>query len=158
MGFDNRASANGAGAVLRYSGKTDEPLPISSNTLLSNNSIFVPPDSKLERPVGIAFFPSDAQLGQKWNFSLANYPIEHQGLNNLNIDVNYKYKDGIQNSKYPDFLPIYKSIDNFLVNYPNETDFWEIMNKNLTEKVLAENQTIASVTVDLDVLPTEKLP
>ncbi|MEG3975110.1 hypothetical protein QT970_10870 [Microcoleus sp. herbarium8] len=158
VGFDNRASANGAGAVLRYNGKTDEPLPISSNTLLSNNSIFVPPDSKLERPVGIAFFPSDAQLGQKWNFSLANYPIEHQGLNNLNIDVNYKYKDGIQNSQYPDFVPIYKSIDNFLVDYPNETDFWEIMNKNLTEKVLAENPTIASVTVNLDVLPTGKLP
>ncbi|WP_373536304.1 hypothetical protein [Microcoleus sp.] len=158
VGFDNRASANGAGAVLRYNGKTDEPLPISSNTLLSNNSIFVPPDSKLERPVGIAFFPSDAQLGQKWNFSLANYPIEHQGLNNLNIDVNYKYKDGIQNSQYPDFVPIYKSIDNFLVDYPNETDFWEIMNKNLTKKVLAENPTIASVTVNLDVLPTEKLP
>ncbi len=193
VGFDNRASANGAGAVLRYSGKTDEPLPISSNTLLSNNSIFVLPDSKLERPVGISFFPSDAQLGQKWNFSLANYPIEHQGLNNLNIDVNYKYKDGIRDDQYPDFVPIYntnfkkscnsilvppkasgglggvgdycrilekwyKSIDNFLVNYPNETDFWEIMNKNLTEKVLAEKPTIASVTVDLDVLPTQKLP
>jgi len=158
VGFDNRASANGAGAVLRYSGKTDEPLPISSNTLLSNNSIFVPPDSKLERPVGIAFFPSDAQLSQKWNFSLANYPIEHQGLNNLNIDVNYKYQDGIQDYQYPDFVPIYKSIDNLLVNYPNETDFWEIVNKNLTEKVLADNPAIASVTVNLEILPSNELP
>ncbi|MBE9092581.1 NHL repeat-containing protein [Tychonema sp. LEGE 07203] len=158
VGFDNRAGANGAGAVLRYSGKTDEPLPISSNTLLSNNSIFVSPDSKLQRPVGIAFFPSDAQLTEKWNFTLANYPIDHQGLNNLNLDVNYQYKKGIQNYQYPDFVPIYKSIDNFLVNYPNETDFWEIVNKNLTEKVLADNPGIASVTVDLDVLPTEKLP
>jgi len=158
VGFDNRANANGAGAVLRYNGKTDEPLPISGNPGSSNSSIFVPPDSKLQRPIGIAFFPSDAQLTQKWNFTLANYPINHQGLNNLNIDVNYKYKDGIQNYQYPDFVPIYKSIDNLLVNYPNETDFWEIVNKNLTEKVLADNPAISSVTVNLDVLPTNRLP
>jgi len=158
VGFDNRANANGAGAVLRYNGKTDEPLPISGNPGSSNSSIFVPPDSKLQRPIGIAFFPSDAQLTQKWNFTLANYPINHQGLNNLNIDVNYKYQDGIQNYQYPDFVPIYKSIENFLVNYPNETDFWEIVNKNLTEKVLAENPAISSVTVNLDVLPTNRLP
>jgi hypothetical protein len=47
VGFDNRANANGAGAVLRYNGKTDEPLPISGNPGSSNSSIFVPPDSKL---------------------------------------------------------------------------------------------------------------
>lgn len=158
VGFDNRANANGAGAVLRYDGKTDEPLPISGNPGSSNSSIFVPPDSKLQRPIGIAFFPSDAQLTQKWNFTLANYPINHQGLNNLNIDVNYKYKDGIQNYQYPDYVPIYKSIEKILVNYPNETDFWEIVNKNLTEKVLADNPTISSLTVNLDVLPTNRLP
>ena len=158
VGFDNRANANGAGAVLRYNGKTNEPLPISGNPGSSNSSIFVPPDSKLQRPIGIAFFPSDAQLTEKWNFTLANYPINHQGLNNLNIDVNYKYKDGIQNYQYPDSVPIYKSIENFLVNYPNETDFWEIVNKNLTEKVLADNPTISSLTVNLDVLPTNRLP
>ena len=158
VGFDNRANANGVGAVLRYNGKTDEPLPISGNPGSSNSSIFVPPDTKLQRPIGIAFFPSDAQLTQKWNFTLANYPINHQGLNNLNIEVNYKYKDGIQNYQYPDFVPIYNSIENFLVNYPNETDFWEIVNKNLTEKVLADNPAISSVTVNLDVLPTNRLP
>ncbi|MEG4913590.1 hypothetical protein [Microcoleus sp. B7-D4] len=158
VGFDNRTNANSAGAVLRYNGKTDEPLPISGNPGSSNSSIFVPPDSKLQRPIGIAFFPSDAQLTQKWNFTLANYPINHQGLNNLNIDVNYQYKDGIQNYQYPDFVPIYKSIDNLLVNYPNETDFWEIVNKNLTEKVLADNPALSSVTVNLDVLPTNRLP
>jgi len=157
VGFDNRANANGAGAVLRYNGTSDEPLPISGNPGSSNSSIFVPPDSKLQGLIGIAFFPSDAQLTQKWNFTLANYPINHQGLNNLNININYKYKDGIQNYQYPDRVPIYNSIDNLLVNCPNETDFWEIVNKNLTEKVLAENPAISSLTVNLDVLPN-RLP
>lgn len=158
VGFDNRANAKSAGAVLRYNGKTGNPLPIGGNIGSSNNSIFVTPDSKLQRPVGIAFFPADAQLTEKLNFTVANYPINHQGLNNLNIDVNYKYQDGIQNSQYPDFVPIYKSIDSLLANYPNETDVWEILNKNVTQKVIAENPALASVTVDLDILPTNRLP
>ncbi|MDQ2100598.1 MAG: NHL repeat-containing protein [Tychonema bourrellyi B0820] len=158
VGFDNRANANSAGAILRYNGKTGDPQPIGGNIGSSNNSIFVPPDSKLKRPVGITFFPADSQLTEKFNFTLANYPIDHQGLNNLNIDVNYQYQNGIENSQYPDFVPIYKSLENLLVNYPNETDFWEVVNKNVTQKVIAENRALASVTVDLDILPTNRLP
>jgi sugar lactone lactonase YvrE len=154
VGFDNRANAGNAGAVLRFNGATGDPLPATGK----ENAIFVSPDSKLQRPIGIAFFPNDAKLVEKWNFTAANYPIDHQGLNNLNLDVNYKYREGIQNFQYPDFVPIYKAIDSYLANYPNETDFWEIVNKNLTEKVLSENPALSSVTVKLDVLPTNRLP
>lgn len=35
-------------------------------------------------------------------------------------------------------MPIQKYVDNFLVNYPNETDFWEILNKNLVKSLLTE--------------------
>lgn len=52
----------------------------------------------------------------------------------------------------------YQSIDNFLANYPNETDVWEIVNKNLTQKVLAENPALDSLQIGLDLLPTNKLP
>jgi sugar lactone lactonase YvrE len=158
VGFDNRENAQNAGAVLRYDGKTGDPLPLVANPGKVPSPVFVASDSKLQRSIGIAFFPSDAKLSEKWNFAIANYPINHQGLNNLNLDVNYKYQNGIQNFQYPDFVPIYKTIDNLLANYPNETDFWEIVNKNLTQKVLAENPALASVTVKLDVLPTNRLP
>jgi len=43
----------------------------------------------------------------------------------------------------------YQSIDNFLANYPNETDVWE---------VLAENPALDSLQIDIDLLPTNKLP
>lgn len=55
-------------------------------------------------------------------------------------------------------MPIYKSIDNLLVDYPNETSSWEIVNKNLTEKVLKDNPQIASATVNLEILPSNELP
>jgi hypothetical protein len=99
---------------------------------------------------------STGQLAEKLNFGVASYPIEHQGLNNLKLDVNYKYRDGTQ--QYPDFVPIYNSVDSFLTNYPNETDFWEIVNKNLTQKVLSDNPFMSSLTVKLDVLPSAQSP
>jgi hypothetical protein len=64
----------------------------------------------------------------------------------------------MRQDEYPDFVPIYTSIDNFLTNYPNETDFWEILNKSLTQQVLAKNPNLNSLQINLEVLPTNRLP
>ncbi|KAM3099958.1 hypothetical protein ACKFKF_13300 [Phormidesmis sp. 146-12] len=40
--------------------------------------------------------------------------------------------------EYPEFTQIYNYIDNFLKTYPNETDFWEILNKNLVSDLLTK--------------------
>lgn len=95
---------------------------------------------------------------EKWAFNFPDYTIDHQGLNTLNIKIGYGLKPGITKNEYPDFVPIYKSIDNFLVNYPNETDTWENINKNLSQKVLDENPALTDVTIQLEVLPTNRLP
>ena len=95
---------------------------------------------------------------EKWAFTFKDYTIDHQGLNTLNIKVDYGLKPGITKNEYPDFVPIYKSIDNFLLNYPNETDFWEIVNKNLTEKVLDENPVLTDISIQLEVVPADRLP
>jgi hypothetical protein len=76
-----------------------------------------------------------------WSFKFDNYAIKHQGKAVLDLEVSYRYKNGIGKSKlmnYPDFVPIYKFIDNFFVNYPNETDYWEILNKRLVESLLTK--------------------
>src|SRR4028119_1456393 len=95
---------------------------------------------------------------EKWAFNFKDYTIDHQGLNTLNIKVDYGLKPGITKNEYPDFVPIYKSIDNFLVNYPNETDLWEIVNKKLTEKVLDENPVLTDISIQIEDLPTDRLP
>ncbi|TAF01263.1 MAG: hypothetical protein EAZ60_19560 [Oscillatoriales cyanobacterium] len=95
---------------------------------------------------------------EKWAFNFKDYTIDHQGLNTLNIKIGYDLKPGITKNEYPDFVPIYKSIDNFLINYPNETDTWENINKNLSQKVLDENPALTDVTIQLEVLPTNRLP
>ncbi|MEG3975109.1 hypothetical protein QT970_10865 [Microcoleus sp. herbarium8] len=95
---------------------------------------------------------------EKWTFNFKDYTINHQGLNTLNIKVNYDLKPGITQNEYPDFVPIYQTIDNFLINYPNETDAWENINKDLSQKVLDQNPALTDVTIQLEVLPTNRLP
>jgi hypothetical protein len=109
--------------------------------------------SELTQSRTSALLPSE-----KWAFNFKDYTIEHQGLNTLNIKVDYGLKPGITQNESPDIVPIYTSIDNFLVNYPNETDFWEIVNKKLTEKVLDENPVLTDISIQLEVLATDRLP
>jgi hypothetical protein len=80
-------------------------------------------------------------LDESWSFQINDYAIEHQGNAVIDINVSYDYIDGIgvpDPLQYPDFVPIEKYIKNFLVNYPNETDFWEVLNKNLVTSLLTE--------------------
>ncbi|MCC3488993.1 MAG: hypothetical protein JGK35_00185 [Microcoleus sp. PH2017_16_JOR_D_A] len=117
------------------------------------------PTNRLPYERATTVFRSRAgQPKENGNFSLKNYAINHQGLNKLNLDVDYQYKPGIPPNEYPDSLSILKSIDNFLSKYPNETDFWEIVNKKLTQNILNENSSLAAIKIDLNVLPSQTLP
>ncbi|MEG4801848.1 hypothetical protein QUB63_22785 [Microcoleus sp. ARI1-B5] len=59
---------------------------------------------------------------------------------------------------YRDLVPSYKTIDNFLANYPKETDFWEVQNKNLTQKLLVQNPALDWPEIGSEVGPTNRLP
>ena len=114
-----------------------------------------------------ALTPSNkTDLNESWSFSFPNYKIQHQGNAVIDLKVNYDYKDGIGKNnplEYPEFTQISNYINNFLVNYPNETDFWEILNKNLVTELLTKpipttfgiNYNLANVvdslTVNIDV-------
>lgn len=81
------------------------------------------------------------KVDESWNFAFKNYSIQHQGGAVINLDVHYDYKDGIGKTsplEYPEFIQIYNYIDKYLINYPNETDHWEIVNKNLVNDLLTK--------------------
>ena len=84
----------------------------------------------------------------------------------IDIAVDLDYQEGIGEEnpfEYPDFIPIAEFIDNFLVTYPNETDFWEILNKNLIRTLLTQaiptpygveynlDEVLDSLTIDIQV-------
>lgn len=96
---------------------------------------------------------------ESFYFLMGDYKMEHQGeINTLNIKISYEYNAGIADNQYPDFIPIRKDADRFLTNYPNETTFWEIVNKELTTMILKTYPALASVTCEIQVTPSAKYP
>src|ERR1051325_9873294 len=70
------------------------------------------------------------RLSEEFSFLIKDFKIDHQGETSaLNIAISYRYVVDIKNSDYSDFrLPsIY--FHRLLSNYPNKTDYWEIVNK-----------------------------
>ncbi|MFB2921790.1 MULTISPECIES: hypothetical protein [Aerosakkonema] len=95
------------------------------------------------------------QQEEMFSFEVPTYAIQHQGGAILNIKVAYRLTpDAIAQQNYPDFIPIRKDIDKFLVNYPNETDYWEIVNRNLVQFLLDKYPQMSSLSVEINVMPT----
>lgn len=94
-----------------------------------------------------------------FSFQILTYPIKHQEGAILNLQVTYRLTpEAIAVNDYPDIVAIKKDIDRFLVNYPNETDYWEIMNKNLVKFILDKYPQMASLKIELGVMPTVAEP
>lgn len=98
-------------------------------------------------------------LTEEFSFAIQDFKMNHQTqINNININFRYCYETGIENSKYPDFRALVKDIQDSLNNYPNEEDYWEIVNKNLTLMVLKKYPMLASVTNEMQISPTGLVP
>jgi hypothetical protein len=98
-------------------------------------------------------------LSEEFSFLIQDFKMNHQSqINNLNFKVRYRYENGISESKYPDFRVILKDIEDFLNNYPNKTDYWEILNKKITLKVLKKYPMLSSLTIEIQVSPSETVP
>jgi hypothetical protein len=96
---------------------------------------------------------------EEFSFLIKDFKIEHQGeINNLSITIQYRYRVNISDSEYPDFRPIAKDIELFLTSYPDEKDYWEILNKKITLLVLDKYPPITKVTCQVQVSPSPLVP
>ena len=103
-----------------------------------------------------------------FSFSIKDYYIEHQGTAILDIDITLEFKQPKRKRKpedYYEFQQIINYINTYLVDYPNETDYWEILNTNLATSLITDKiptiwdttyklaKTVAELTVDIQVHP-----
>lgn len=96
---------------------------------------------------------------EEFAFTLKDFKLEHQAeINSLLIRVSYTYKTGIQAAEYPNFIPLAKAVEQFLLNYPNESTYWEIVNKELTKMVLDKYSALSSITCEIEVAPSQRHP
>ena len=92
-------------------------------------------------------------------FQLSNYPIQDQGVAVLNVKFPYcMTPEVLAQNTYHDFVPIRKDIDKFFINYPNEGDFWEILNKKLVQILLDKYPKMVSLSIEIGVTPNVQEP
>lgn len=102
---------------------------------------------KRSKPVGA--------LVERFGFSISDFKMDHQGeKNTLNIVIRYRYRPNLSKPEYPDFTLIAKDIENLLSNYPDKTEYWELVNKRLTQMVLQKYSALAEITSQIEVAPT----
>jgi hypothetical protein len=98
-------------------------------------------------------------LSEEFSFLIRDFKIDHQGeTNTLNISITYRYVVNIANSDYPDFRWLAKDVETLLGNYPNKTDYWEIVNKQITALLMKKYPALASVTCEMTVDPSPNVP
>lgn len=99
------------------------------------------------------------KLSEDFSFLIKDFKIDHQGeTNTLNISISYRYVVNIKNSEYPDFRWLAKDVESLLSNYPNKTDYWEIVNKRITGLLMEKYPAITSLTCELKVDPSPNVP
>ena len=98
------------------------------------------------------------QQEEVFGFQIPSYTTQHEGAPIINIKVSYRYMpNAIIKNDYPDFVLIRKDIETFIANYPNHTDFWEIVNKKLVQFILNKYPQLSSLMVKIDV-PNQAFP
>jgi len=96
---------------------------------------------------------------EEFSFLIKDFKTDHQTeSHNLNISISYRYAANIANSEYPDFRWLAKDVETLLTNYPNENDYWEIVNKQITSLLIGKYPSITSVTCELKVDPSPLVP
>jgi hypothetical protein len=76
---------------------------------------------------------------ESFQFSIVDYAIDHQGGAILDVTLDYTYKPELGSPElYFEFQQVSNYIDNFFKTYPNETDYWEVLNKNLSDQLVTD--------------------
>lgn len=101
----------------------------------------------------------EGSLVEEFSFLIKDFRMDHQGqANNLNFTISYRYATNITKADYPDFRWLAKDVETLLSNYPNEDDYWEIVNKQITALLLKKYRGVVSVTCEIRVDPSSVVP
>ncbi len=95
---------------------------------------------------------------EEFSFVIKDFKVDHQTeSHNLNISISYRYVANIANADYPDLRWLAKDVETLLTNYPNENDYWEIVNKQVTSLLLKKYAGLASITSEIKVDPSPQV-
>jgi hypothetical protein len=102
--------------------------------------------------------PRPTRVQEQFEFEMRDVKVAHQGGNTLVLKLRYDYRGGLKPAEYPDFRRLAMTCEEFFKSYPNETDYWEILNLKLTARLLREFPALAKITAEIHVAPTDQIP
>jgi len=89
-------------------------------------------------------------LHEESSVSFNNYEVHHQGINRLNIKLTWRPRENTSGANISDEF-IFIKVDSFFHNYPNTTDWWEVVNKALTQMIMNTYPDMESISSDIEV-------
>ncbi|KAB8335519.1 hypothetical protein SD80_004200 [Scytonema tolypothrichoides VB-61278] len=102
---------------------------------------------------------SDGDINDIVSFQLKNIQLDVTNKENANVTITLDYIDGVDPSNFKEVGVIADKVKDYLTNYPNHpNDLFEVINRNLTEKLLSDSnlglsEVLDSLSVNLDVAP-----
>jgi hypothetical protein len=86
---------------------------------------------------------------ETFGFKLSNVSFDHfWRKSQINeVVVSLQYKKGILNSEYPNIVEVEGFLRSYLKEYPQQDDYWEIVNKNLSIALLNKFKMIDKITI-----------
>lgn len=104
-------------------------------------------------------FGTTTALTEEFSFAIKDFKMDHQGeIQNLNLRILIRYVAGTDETRYPDFRLIAKDIEELLPKYPNKNDYWEVVNKRLTDLVLKKYSSVNRIVSEIEVSPSTVVP
>ena len=86
---------------------------------------------------------------EKLNVNLDN------GKHIVDIDAIWSFRENPEAGDYIDSNIVISDIKKFLAEYPNKSDFWEVVNRNLTKYLIEKFKNLKSMTIKIDVLASK---
>ena len=102
------------------------------------------------------------RMTRKFNlvsFNLEDIQLQVENTEVADVTVTLDYIDRLNPSDFKNVVAIANNIKDYLTNYPNNpTDFFEVINRNLTEELLTDSnlglsEVLDSLSVNLKVAP-----
>ncbi len=97
----------------------------------------------------------NGQLREFYGFDLPGQATDHQNAGEFDLSVWFEYEQNLEPNEIPNVLMVRLNVANFITNYPNNTDFFEIYSKNMAANLLDGFSNIANVNIRFDVPPND---
>ena len=102
---------------------------------------------------------SDGDINDIVSFQLKDIQLDVTNRENADVTITLDYINGVDPSDFKEVGVIADKVKDYLINYPNNpNDLFEVINRNLTEKLLTDDnlglsEVLDSLSVNLDVAP-----